>query len=102
MSANTRLTLLSCGMNQLESLYPSANTALTYLSCYSNQLTSLDISRNTALEYLYCDNNPGDGISTFPVTAWFDNQSRPGALYVYRSGWEYDGKTITIDFREAE
>ena len=78
------------------------NTALTGLWCYDNQLTELDISRNTALTWLSCENNPGDGVSTFPVKAWFDNETVPAGLKVYSSSWTYGGKTITIDFRKAE
>ena len=29
-----------------------------------------------ALTWLSCENNPGDGVSTFPVTAWFDKIGR--------------------------
>lgn len=101
VSANTALTDLYCSSNSLKTLDVSANTALTELWCYSNQLESLDVCANTELTQMYCDNNPGDGESTFPVKAWFDNQSIPDAL-LYQSSWEYDGKTITIDFRKAE
>ena len=93
---------LYCYSNQLESLDVSGCTALTELSCYSNQLTSLDVSANTALTELYCENNPGDGESKFPVTAWFDDNSIPDALYVDQSSWSYGGKTITIEFQKAE
>ena len=102
VSRNTALTLLFCGDNQLTSLDVSRNTALTNLRCDGNQLTALDISRNTALTTLWCSNNPGDGISNFPITAWFDNETVPAGLNVYSSSWRYDGKTITIDFRKAE
>ena len=76
--------------------------SLTELVCYYNQLTSLDVSANTALTELYCENNPGDGESKFPVTAWFDDNSIPDALYVDQSSWSYGGKTITIEFQKAE
>ena len=102
VSANTALTYLWCGSNQLTSLDVRANTALTDLYCFSNQLTSLDISRNTALTGLWCFNNPGDGVSSFPITAWFDNDTKPGDLEIDEEQWKYDGKTITIDFRKAE
>ena len=100
VSRNTALTHLSCDSNQLESLDVSANTALTELSCSSNSLTTLDVSANTKLETLSCDNNPGDGESTFPVTAWFD--TKPENLTVNQTSWTYGGKTITIDFQKAE
>lgn len=101
VSANTKLTDLWCNNNQLTKLDVSDNTKLETLWCFSNQLESLDLSANTKLETLSCNNNPGDGESKFPITAWFDNQSIPDAL-LYQSSWEYDGKTITIDFRKAE
>lgn len=72
------------------------------MSCDYNELTELEVSANTKLETLSCNNNPGDGISTFPVTAWFDNQSIPDNLEIYQGQWTYDGKTITIDFQKAE
>ncbi|HIY15663.1 MAG TPA: leucine-rich repeat domain-containing protein [Candidatus Alistipes cottocaccae] len=100
--ANTALTWLDCASNSLTTLDVSANTALTDLHCGSNQLTSLDVSANTALTWLSCKDNPGDGESTFPVTAWFDNETVPAGLNVYSSSWTYGGKTITIDFRKAE
>ena len=102
VSRNTKLIYLYCISNELTSLDVSQNTTLTELWCYGNQLTSLDISRNTALTGLWCFNNPGDGVSSFPVTAWFDNETVPAGLNVHSSSWWYDGKTITIDFRKAE
>ena len=100
VSANTALTYLSCGSNQLTSLDVRANTALTYLHCGSNQLTLLDVRANTALTQLTCKDNPGDGESTFPVTAWFD--TKPENLTVNQTSWTYGGKTITINFQKAE
>ena len=97
----TALRTLWCYSNQLTSLDVSKNTALSTLQCYSNQLTSLDISQNTALAYLYCSENPGDGVSKFPVTAWFDNADVPGSLRVPKSSWLYNGNTIAIDFQKA-
>ena len=102
VSANTELTYFDCSSNELTSLDVSRNTALTSLRCDGNQLTALDISRNTALTTLWCSNNPGDGISNFPITAWFDNETVPAGLNVYSSNWWYDDKNITIDFRKAE
>lgn len=102
VSANTKLTDLWCNNNQLMKLDVSDNTKLETLWCFSNQLESLDLSANTKLETLSCNNNPGNGISTFPVTVWFDNQSIPDNLEIYQGQWTYDGKTITIDFRKAE
>ena len=102
VSGCTALTELSCYSNQLTSLDVSANTALTALNCYDNQLTTLDVSGCTALTQLWCEDNPGDGVSTFPVTAWFDNDTKPDNLEIYQEQWTYGGKTITIEFQKAE
>ncbi len=121
VSKNTTLTELGCGGNQLTTLDMSKNTALKELWCNFNQLTTLDVSKNTALKYLYCDNNrlitldisqntaltvldcmenPGDG-AVFPVTAWFDNDSIPNADKFTTGSWDYNGKTVRIDYRKA-
>ena len=102
VSRNTELTDLYCYYNQLTSLDVSRNTALKTLQCYYNQLTSLDVSRNTALTELRCEYNPGDGVSSFPITAWFDNDTKPGNLEIDQEQWTYGDKTITLDFRKAE
>ncbi|OUN56794.1 hypothetical protein B5G16_11570 [Alistipes sp. An66] len=102
VSANTALTQLVCNANQLTELDVRQNTALTGLWCYDNQLTKLDVSANTALRWLSCENNPGDGVSTFPVKAWFDNDTKPDNLELDKEQWTYGGKTITIDFQKAE
>ena len=102
VSANMALTWLSCSYNSLETLDISKNTALTQLDCSSNSLTTLDVSANTALTWLSCENNPGDRESKFPITAWFDNDTKPDNLEIYQGQWTYNGKTITIDFRKAE
>jgi Leucine-rich repeat (LRR) protein len=102
VSANMALTWLSCSYNSLETLDISKNTTLTQLDCSSNSLTTLDVSANTALTWLSCENNPGDRESKFPITAWFDNDTKPDNLEIYQGQWTYDGKTITIDFRKAE
>ena len=80
----------------------SKNTELTKLLCSSNELTKLDISRNTALSDLDCSYNPGDGVSVFPATAWFDNASIPSDMSFYMNEWWYDGSHIFLDFRKAE
>jgi hypothetical protein len=118
VSKNTALTYLNCEGNQLSSLDVSGcielesligtdnrlltldvsnNTALTDLWCDYNELTSLDISNNTALMGLVCANNPGDGVSKFPVTAWFGNNSIPDGFTT--DSWDYDGTTITPDYQ---
>ena len=103
VSANTALTELNCQDNhQLTTLDVSGCTALTFLCCVSNQLTTLDVSGCTALTQLGCQDNPGDGVSKFPVTAWFDNDTKPDNLGIYQEQWTYGGKTITIEFQKAE
>ena len=76
--------------------------ALTKLNCNRNSLPTLNISQNTELTYLSCENNPGDGNSVFPLTVWGDQAEKPGSLYVYQSGWRYNGKYITIEYQTAE
>jgi hypothetical protein len=101
LSNNTALEELKCADNQLSALDVSKNTALFYLWCWGNQLTSLDISRNRALIDTRFYDNPGDGVSKFPVTAWFDNNSIPrGTAMLGTDGfdtgsWSYNGVTIT-------
>jgi Leucine-rich repeat (LRR) protein len=124
VSANTALTYLYCSNNQLTSLDVSKNTALTYLECSNNQLTALDVSKNTALEMLLCDynqltsldisnntaltytqweDNPGDGVSTFPVKAWFDNETIPSRPYVSNDIWIWNnGKGIKSYYYTGE
>ena len=91
---------LFCYSNQLTSLDVSNNTKLTWLSCYSNQLASLDVSHNTKLTTLYYEDNPGNGVSIFPVTAWFDDSDIPS--FISQASWTYDGNTITPVFTKAQ
>ncbi len=101
VSRNSALTYLYCDGNQLKTLDVSRNTALTALGCSANQLKALDISKNTAIDFFYCVDNPGNG-TVFPVTAWFDNDTVPENFDFDIEEWEYNGATITIDFRKAE
>ncbi len=75
--------------------------SLTDLRCGGNRLTALDVSKNTALTELSCEGNPGNG-TVFPVTAWFDNNTVPSSHIFTTGSWEYDGATITVDYRKAE
>ncbi len=100
VSKNTALINLYCSGNQLTTLDVSKNAALTILWCGYNRLTSLDISNNTELSILLPENNPGDGTQFFPVTAWFDNDHLPKNFLT--GSWDYNGTTITIDYRKAE
>ncbi len=99
ISKNTALTDLVCSDNQLTTLDVSKNTALTWLSCDDNQLTALDIRKNTVLTELDCEGNSGDGF-VFIVMAWFDNNSVP--KYFTTRSWEYNGRTVRIDYRKAK
>jgi hypothetical protein len=108
VSKNTELTSLSCFFNQLTALDVSKNTELTILWCEGNQLTVLDISKNSALINIAFHGNPGDGVSKFPVVAWFDNSSVPtgtapsGDSYNFTtSGWDYNGVAIAPDYQKA-
>ena len=94
------LEVLSCYSNRLVSLDVSSCTELTRLFCYSNQLTSLDVSNNTKLTWLSCYSNPGNGVSIFPVTAWFDDSDIPS--FISQASWTYDGNTITPVFTKAQ
>jgi Leucine-rich repeat (LRR) protein len=79
---------------------------LTNLDCSYNQLTELDISNNYELcsgtwDYFDFDHNPGDGVSTFPVKAWFDNNSIPeyfSHLIYINYSWYWNGNEITPYF----
>ncbi len=95
VSQNTALRVLSCFSNQLTSLNTSGCAILTELVCSVNLLTSLDISSNLKLERMNCRSNPGDGVSRFPVRAWFDNRAIP---IDFTSGeWGYS-PTIAINY----
>ncbi len=97
----TSLNKLICHANRLTSLDVSDFVGLIDLSCSSNQLSSLDISVCTALTRFNCAGNPGDKMSKFPVRAWFNNNSIPDYLETYFSSWNYNDKTISIDFQKT-
>ncbi|MEP7171525.1 MAG: T9SS type A sorting domain-containing protein, partial [Bacteroidota bacterium] len=69
VSANTSLTFLDCSINSLTSLDVTANTTLTILACHTNQLTSLNVSANTSLTYLHCTNNQLTSLNVVANTA---------------------------------
>ena len=96
------LQKLDCCDNGMTSLDISHCTALQELHCFDNLLTGLDISKNRALNYLRCERNPGNGLSTFPITAWFDNETRPESVSINYLSWVYNNRDTTIDFRKAE
>lgn len=98
----TALTKLYCNYCSLVSLDISDCTNLEELQCSGNQLKELDISKNTKLNELFCGNNPGDGVSAFPLTVWGNNAEQPENLYIYPLEWDYEGVHITIDLRIAE
>jgi Leucine-rich repeat (LRR) protein len=99
LSNNPELTVLDCSSNELTVLDISKNTLLEELNCAHNLLSSLDISKNTSLTELDCFNNPGDGISTFPITTPEGNTGYPA---VDNTSWTFNGATITIDYRKAD
>lgn len=100
VSQNKLLTKLNCSNNLLTTLDISRNTLLTKLDCSYNLLTDLDISQNTALTECWFSYNPGDGMSTFPLTVWFEDL--PENLNLQSTRWEYEGKTISTVFKLAE
>jgi hypothetical protein len=107
VTENPNLFLFECSWNELTSLDISKNPLLNQLWASHNKLSSLDISLNPGLGMFTCHDNPGDE-TTFTVKAWFDNNSipsgtaPPGSWYTEcdftRGSWEYDGKTITVDY----
>ncbi len=105
LSANTRLESIVCRDNRLTSLILPENDTLMELLCQNNLLSSLDISQSFMLTILRCDGNPGDGVSTFPVSAWFDTGSIPSgwapSRYEYdlqKGSWDSNGLEITVDY----
>jgi len=64
-----------------------------------------DVSKNTQLVAFRCDGNPGDGESTFPVKAWFDNDDVPAPVnenqYFTTESWTSGGKTILPVYTSA-
>ncbi len=77
VSMLTALTLLECSLTSIRTLDVSANTALEQLGCGSCELSTIDISNNRALTYFSCGGNIVDSAGSFPVKAWFDNNSIP-------------------------
>ena len=57
LSANTQLTSLDVGYNQLTQLSLSNHSALRTLNCQNNQLTGLDLSGAEGLVWLYARDN---------------------------------------------
>lgn len=97
------LQKLNCNDNGMTSLDISHCTALQELRCYDNLLTGLDISKNRELNYLMCERNPGNGFSTFPIMAWFDNETQPESLSINYSSWTYNARwDVAIDFQKVE
>ena len=100
VSSNTKLQFLYCEDNNLSSLDVSNGIELFEICCQSNNLASLDLSHNTKLAKFNCHYNPGtNGI--FRVTApWIDNGTIP--QYFTTGSWQYDGRTVTIEYIGAE
>lgn len=103
LSQCPELTYLNCSSNSIASLDVSNNKSLQFLYCGYNQLTSIDISKNTRLLEFYCAYNPGDGISKFPVKAFFDNNSIPNGYYFQTGGWYdfYNDIYIYVDYQKV-
>lgn len=102
LSSNVSLDTLYCFSNTLTSLDISHNPDLTLLDASSCDLTSLDISKNRALKDLYVEYNPGDGVSAFPITAWFTDPVFAPGFRVMVESWYTEGKNITVQFQKAE
>lgn len=95
------LARLFCQGNRLTLLDVSECVGLIDLACGGNEISSLDVSECTALTRLSCFNNPGDGVSKLPVTAWFDNNSIPVDFDPTISTWNFNTTIISIDFQNA-
>lgn len=103
LSHCTALQNLDCSNNSMTTLDITQCTALKELHCYDNLFTGLDISQNRELSYLACEGNPGSGFFTFPISAWFDNDTQPESLSINYLSWVYNGTwEIAIDFQKAE
>jgi Leucine-rich repeat (LRR) protein len=89
VSANTKLIWFECSYNTLTELNVSANTELTQLYCYDNTLTELDVSENTELTTFQCYDNPGNSEYKFLITVWagFNTASPPDNFNT--TAWNY-------------
>ncbi len=99
-SRNTALKALFCDYNKLTDLDTGKNTSLTDLDCSYNMLTALDVSRNTVLKQCGFSCNPGDGISTFPLTVWSERSLED--LDIPVTIWTYEDKIISTSFLFVE
>jgi hypothetical protein len=98
VTQNTALTNLLCYSNSLTSIDVAANTALEHLNCFDNLLTELDVTGNTSLVLLYFNDNPGNGVDTFPVKAWFSGAPTE-AEFTYID-WTYGDAVISPVYSE--
>lgn len=92
---NINLTDLRCFNNDLAELSIYRNK-LAYLDCSDNNLKSLDISESETLKTFTCHANPGDGVSKFPVKAWFGNLFVPSGFTTLT--WYHSVAAIRPDY----
>ncbi|MDR2891074.1 MAG: Ig-like domain-containing protein [Alistipes sp.] len=116
VSQMTSLQRLHMANNRIATVDVSRSPKLSEFHCTGNLLATVDISKNPALIRFDCTGNPGDGVSAFPVRAWFDNNTMPDTTtdpnmrytgdgnptnpYGAKT-WVYEGKNITVDYAKA-
>lgn len=100
VSNNKQLAWFDCSSNHLTQLDVDKNTQLRELGCTGNHLKQLDVNNIPRLRMLVCYDNPGvNGL--FRVKALFDNSNIPSSITAYKyyqSIWDYDGRTVRIDY----
>lgn len=105
VSGNPELNIVRCEDNEITALDVSGCTTMQWLDCSGNRLTSLDISQCLGLRNFSCTSNPGDGVSEFPVRAWFDNGSVPFPRYFTTGSWNWNGAggrvQIAVDYQKV-
>lgn len=106
VSGCTALTQIQASSNELTALDVSSCTELIQLVVYDNQLAEINIDNNRKLTLLQVGTNPGNG-TTFPINAWFDENSLPttnfpdpknGENWATGGNWDWNGTTITVDY----
>ena len=99
MSGMKDLMLLWCSNNKLISLDVSGNSELSFLDCSGNALKSLDVSGNTFLEALFAQGNPLEMLDirkNTPLRQALENgQSREYESYMCY-GWDFTNSFSTV------
>ncbi|MDR2890167.1 MAG: Ig-like domain-containing protein [Alistipes sp.] len=106
VSGCSAMTYLDAQFCMLKTLDVSGCSAIDAMYCQFNQLAALDISASSLMTTFACEGNPGDGVSKFPVKAWFDNESIPVGFFTkgYWGIWNEAEDTypdIYIDYQKV-